>query len=224
MTHLDAGSQFDGWGTLSPGRARAHRPSELTQALHPHPHEDALGRALANVAAALRASFPENLFADLDALAASLARRPSATAIEAAGDRIADLHRLFGAATSIRFRYAHDFLYGYDWARWCQRDPSARRDVGPFDDPFLDYLEQRGHELLGLIAHDDPKYPTLRQEKNRNPFPFRRDREAESRLFRQLAHDGLLPVAAWERAPVLDFTRPFAALREERAMELGLAL
>lgn len=219
---IDLATDFDGWGTLAPGRARARRPSELVLAIGPHPHADALGRALGRIARALRESFPENLFADLDALAGSLANRPSAAAIEDAGERVAALHRLYGAATSIRFRYAHDFLYGYDWARWCQRDPAARAEVGPYDDAFLAYLEERGHELLGLIAHDDPKYPTLRAQKNRNPFPFRRERADETRLFRALAESHLLPVAAWQPRPVLDFTRPWSALREEKARDLGL--
>lgn len=219
---IDLATHFDGWGTLAPGRTRARRPSELVAAIGPHPHASALGSALGRVARALRESFPENLFADLDALAGSLAQRPSAAAIEDAGERVAALHRLYGAATSIRFRYAHDFLYGYDWARWCQRDPAARASVGPYDDAFLAYLEERGHELLALIAKDDPKYPTLRRERSRNPFPFRRERADETRLFRALAHEGLIPVAAWELRPALDFARPWTALREEKARALGL--
>jgi hypothetical protein len=221
---IDLAADFDGWGTLAPGRHRARRPSELVAAIGPHPHAEALGRALAGIAGALRESFPGNLFADLDALAGSLSRRPSAAAIEAAGERIAALHRLYGAATSIRFRYAHDFLYGYDWARWCQREPDARAEVGPYDDAFLGYLEERGHELLVLISKDDTKYPTLRHEQSRNPFSFRRDREAEARLLRALAEEGLIPVAAWELAPSLDFRRPWSALREGRARALGLSV
>jgi hypothetical protein len=222
MTH--ASSDAGAWASLAPDRAWARTAAELAGELSLHPEAASLGAALERVAEALRENFPDNVFGDLDALAGSLARRTSAAAIEASAARIAGLQRLYGASSSIRFRYAHDFLYGYDWARWWQRDPAARAEVGPFDDAFLGYLEERGGELLGLIAADDAKYPTLRHARSRNPFPFRREPADERLLLTALAREGGVPVAAWERAPRLDPGRPFSALREERARALGLAI
>jgi hypothetical protein len=212
------------WASLAPDRTLARTPTELARALSAHPEADSVGAALERVAAALHESFPDNVFGDLDALAGSLARRESGRAIEASAARIVGLQQLYGASSSIRFRYAHDFLYGYDWARWWQRDPAARADIGPFDDPFLGYLEERGRELLGLIAADDAKYPTLRHARSRNPFPFRREPADERLLLTALAREGNVPVAAWQTSPPLDAGRPFSALREARARALGLGL
>jgi hypothetical protein len=216
--------QVAAWASLAPDRDRARTAAELARGFAAHPEAAALGAAIEQVSDALRENFPDNVFGDLDALAGSLARRADARAIEASAARIARLQRLYGASSSIRFRYAHDFLYGYDWARWWQRDPEARAEVGPFDDAFLGYLEERGRELLALIAADDAKYPTLRHARSRNPFPFRREPADERLLLEALAREGGVPVAAWERSPRLDAARPFSALREARARALGLAL
>jgi hypothetical protein len=139
-------------------------------------------------------------------------------------EQVIRLHRLFGQGTPIRFRYVHDFLYGFDWARWVARDPQKRSSVGPYDDVFLDYLEGRGHELLALIERDDAKYPTLRDAAPRNPFPFSREPEAEAEIHRSLARLGLIPVPAWSSEGKSTWDRPYVALREEEARRLGHAL
>ena len=146
----------------------------------------------------------------------------SASASTSALPQIARLQRLYGQDTAIRFRYVHDFIYGYDWAKWVGRDPDLRAGIGPYDAVFLDHLERRAHELLGLIAVDDPVYPGLPDEQARNPFPFSREPEAELRLHRTLAARGLLPLAAWDPAARPVWSRPFAALRAELAAMLGL--
>lgn len=210
---------------------RADGPTSLqalVERVPPEPLRAAFAVALEEIAAAQLYAFPGNLFWDLDALAASLARQacahpsPRAHLFELAG-HIARLQRLFGAETAIRFRYVHDFVYGYDWAKWVKRDPAARAHVGPFDAAFLVYSEKRAGELIELIANDDAKYGRLPDGEARNPFGFSREPEDEIRLFRDLAERDLLPIRAWETAPPLDWEPPYLALREERAAALGLA-
>lgn len=220
MPHSDlvgadaACARFAGWQSLDPRRARAHLPSELAA------DDPSLSPLVVEVSEAMRSSFPQNIFCDLDALTSSLAARPSHLRAEAARKMAAQQH-LYGAATSIRFRYVHDFLYGFDWARWVAREPITRREIGPYDDRFLAYLETRGHELLALIAENDPKYPTLPDQRSRSPFPFSREPEAEAAIHRSLAEKDLLPVAAWRRDAQPVWDRPFVQLREAEARALG---
>lgn len=185
----------------------------------------AFGLALRRIAESMLEAFPDNIFWDLDALAAQLAagaREHGPAWVTAESALVASLQHLFGGGTVIRFRYVHDFLYGFDWAKWVRRDPEARARVGPFDPRFVRVMWQRGHELLALIARDDAKYPRLRGEAARNPFGFRREPDDERRLFRDLAAHDLLPVRAWQRAPRTSFAEPFRERREERARALGL--
>lgn len=187
-----------------------------------------LATGLAEVALAQVASFPENLCCDFEFMAADLLRRARAAPdpvglLRARLGQIARLQRLYGRDTAIRFRYVHDFVYGYDWAKWVGRDPDLRAGVGPYDAAFLDHLERRAHELLGLIAVDDPVYPGLPDDQARNPFPFSREPASELRLHRALAERGLIPIAAWDPDAQPVWSRPFAALRAELAAALGLA-
>jgi hypothetical protein len=211
--------------SLCPERPRATSFAALGRALLHRDISEALGLTFASelerIGDSIRQHFPDNLFWDFDLLAASLLgheeRLGEAAAI------VVRLHELFGTHTPIRFRYVHDFIYGYDWAKWVGRDPDARADNGPYSLEFLRDLEQRGHELLGLIASDDEKYPALAaDELARNPFPFSREPEAESRLHRELGRRCLLPVEAWRVDAAPRAGRPFARLREECARELGL--
>ncbi|MCA9646777.1 MAG: ferrochelatase [Myxococcales bacterium] len=188
--------------------------------------EMAFARGLASIADAEVRNFPENIFWDFDYTAASLLREATASSeparhLSEVCGLIVALQDLFGSATEIRFRYGHDFIYGFDWAKWVRKQPDQRASVGPFDLEFLTFLHQRGHELLELIAEDDAKYPTLRTSEPRNPFEFSRDPEAEAALHESLARDGLLPVESWrvDATPVWD--KPFQRLRRERAMRLG---
>ena len=230
---VDADARLGGWGHRSLAPAREQGRALLSVCgLVAAPGDDAtlvteLARGLAEVALAQVASFPENLCCDFEFMAADLLRRARA-ATDPVGllrerlGQIARLQRLYGQDTAIRFRYVHDFIYGYDWAKWVGRDPDLRAGIGPYDAVFLDHLERRAHELLGLIAVDDPVYPGLPDEQARNPFPFSREPEAELDLHRTLAARGLLPLAAWDPAARPVWSRPFAALRAELAAMLGL--
>ncbi len=184
---------------------------------------------LARVGDAQVRAFPGNLFWDFDAFAASLYAQA-----EAAADPLAlldeicgiacRLMELFGAPSPIRFRYVHDFMYGFDWARWVARDPAARGSIGPFDVPFLRYIFGRGDEIVALIAKGDAKYGPISPNEHRNPFDFSRSPRDEQRLLEDLAARGLVPVRAWESEGDAVWDRPYTALREARARELGLAL
>ena len=223
---IDARVLDSGARTLAPGRARATPVSELTTAA-PSSLRTALGEALCVVVHAQLEAFPQNLFWDLDALASSILAQALTTPepethLRQSAAIIARLQALFGCHSPVRFRYAHDFVYGFDWAKWVSRDPS-RADVGPYDRAFLEFTERRGHELLALIAEDDEKYPKLADGSTRNPFGFSREPQDEARLFTSLASQDLLPVRAWEAHPSPRWDRPFHALREQVA-SAGLAL
>lgn len=178
---------------------------------------------------AIAAAFPHNLLWDLEyPLAASLrvaqdASDPVAT-LSGRLEALAALQRLFGDSTVVHFRYIHDFIYGFDWARWVARDPEGRADVGPFDPPFVAAMHKRGAELIATIAKGtDEKYPPLSQGTHRNPFPFRREPKAELAILRALARDDALPVRAWDVDAIPVWDRPFASMREQMAASLGYA-
>ena len=214
--------------TLNPNADRPTSLRALAETLAPGPLRTPFAMALERVGRAQLDAFPGNLFWDMDALAASLVRqarrspRPARRLAELAG-HVARLQNLFGSETAIRFRYVHDFVYGYDWAKWVKRDRENRADVGPFDATFLAYSERRAGELMQLIAQDDDKYGRLPDGKARNPFGFSREPKDEIRLFRDLAERDLLPIRAWELDPPLDWEPPYLALREERAEALRIA-
>ena len=77
---------------------------------------------------------------------------------------LVDVQARYGARSAIRFRYVHDFIYGYDWARWVAREPETRTAIGPYDPVFLKRMRDRADELLELIADERRELPTARAE------------------------------------------------------------
>lgn len=210
---------------LSLGGGRATTLVELVE-MH-GPRSEVLMRSLHRVAAAQLDSFPETIFWDFDALAAHLAELETKSVdprldLARVSSTIAALQHLFGHRTPIHFRYVHDFMFGYDWAKWVAREPDARANVGPFDERFLRYMWRRGHELLLLIANDDEKYPKLSSGRPRNPFGFSREPSDERKLLETLAKADEIPVRAWEPSPRPTWNRPFQQLRDQRAVSLGI--
>lgn len=190
----------------------------------------AFARSLSGIASAIQRNFPGNLFWDLDFMAARLARIGSeapplerASSVQRAAQAIIALQNQFSHASRIQFRYSHDFLYGFDWAKWVARAPDARAHVEPFGLEFVQGMQQRGDEIIALIASDDAKYPNISPGTDRNPFQFARDPRAEELLHRDLAQRNLLPLTAWEVDAQPAWDRPYAELRNERARALGLA-
>lgn len=208
----------------------------------------ALRAGLVDVDRALRAHFPDNVYGDLDAMVhdfvtAVLDLEPAraAAALTRRFAAVAELFSRYGEHGPIRFRYAHDLLYGFDWAKWRWRAVHGERgvgeipspvfgDPGPWSLPFLKRMRCRACELEGLIAAGDETYPPLDDvvsegdAAHRNPFRFARDLDAETRLYRELAASELVPVAAWSAAADRRdvWSRPYAALREQVARRLGL--
>ncbi len=234
LLEVDALLVARGWirRSLAPGRELARSLLEVfTRAVHADDGEatrGALADGLAELAVAMQVSFPDNLCCDLDLLAADCLRRARAAAdppalVTACFEQLCRLQRLYGRDTAIRFRYVHDLVYGFDWAKWVGRDPDLRASVGPFDFAFLDHLERRADVMLGLISVDDAVYGALTDDQARNPFPFSREPAAELTLHRDLAARGLIPVAAWDPAAWPTWRRNYAALRVERAAALGLS-
>ncbi|MBW2508528.1 MAG: ferrochelatase [Deltaproteobacteria bacterium] len=214
--------------TLDPRRARATPLSEVVGALAEPAELPHLAAAAAAVAEAQLDSFPENVLWDFDYYLSSIhaqARETSSYAahLERLMDRTVGLMRLYGQRSTIRFRYVHDFIYGFDWARWVRRDSSARKDSGPFSLRFLEQVERRGKDILTLIDEDDALYHKLSGSGSRNPFAFSRDPDDELLLYRRLAERGCIPVEAWRLDARPDASRDFDALREEVAEGLGLA-
>ncbi|MBK7824568.1 hypothetical protein [Nannocystis sp.] len=231
-----AGRELDlhGWvrRSLAPGRELAGELVAVCSAAALPDDDDAtlvaLAEGVAELCAAQRQSFPDNLCCDLEFLVAQALRRARprpdpAAALTQQLARMSRLQRLYGGDTAIRFRYVHDFVYGFDWAKWVGRDPDLRAQVGPFDPEFLDHLERRAQALFELIDADDEVYGQLDGEHSRNPFPFSREPVDELRLHRDLAARGLVPVAAWDPDAQPCWRRPYAALRIARAEALGLS-
>ena len=214
--------------TLDPDRSLATRLSDVVTALAEPPELRHLAAAASAVAEAQLQSFPENVLWDFDFYLASIhAEACESPSYVAHLDRVMEitvgLMRLHGQQSTIRFRYVHDFIYGFDWARWVRRDPGARLDTGPFSLRFLEQIETRGRDILTLIEADDAHYPKLSGPGARNPFSFSRDPDEELALYRRLAERGSIPVEAWRLDAQPDASRDFDRLREEAAESLGLA-
>lgn len=222
--------------TLAPGRERATSLCHLARQLCEKHADTSLDRPdvfaevgwfLLETSEAIALHFPENIFWDLDYPAFFMVERALGSELGPveylanARQRIARLMSLYGVHGSIRFRYAHDFLYGFDWARWVDRDPSHAHEL-PFDTGFLEYSRARGHQLLELIDAKDEKYPPIDERARRNPFAFSRDLEDETALHKALSADGQIPVNAWDPAHTPRPGRTFSEARDAVAKRLGL--
>ncbi|MGH1344707.1 MAG: ferrochelatase [Nannocystales bacterium] len=218
--------------TLEPGRTRARLHTELCDRLLLPSDSVALKEAfitgLVVAIDAMLVAFPDNLLWDLEGLAAKQLEQARcsddpAETLRHLWSRIAALQHLFGSQGPIRFRYIHDFVYGFDWAKWVAADPSCRAEVGPYDAAFIERMHRRGGELLELIAAGDSKYGPLEGPQARNPFGFSRTPADELALHRRLATQNALPVRAWDHSAKPDWQRPYAQLREEAAQALRIS-
>lgn len=173
--------------------------------------------------------FPENIFWDYSYLCHQVYRKSVFTknpekSIEAYISKLIKLLKVFGRESNICFRYMHDFLYGFDWARWVRKAPKKRVAINPFDLQFLEYLCKRAKELELLISENDKKYNQIEKGEFRNPFFFSRAPKDEARLLQSLATDGLIPVSVWEFNCTPNWSKSFSELRAERAVELSIPI
>jgi hypothetical protein len=173
-------------------------------------------------------NFPENIFWDFDFLVSSMLRQ-ALTAEEGAiaflkvfGEKMISLTEMFGNKTEIRFRYVHDFMYGFEWARWVQKEPQNRAHIEPFSLVFFDYLLVKGKELLQRINHGQVISYKLCETGYRNPFTFSREPEDEYRLLTCLAEEELIPVAVWNWNASPVWNKPFQEMRQQLALKLNI--
>jgi hypothetical protein len=173
-------------------------------------------------------NFPENIFWDFDFLVSSMLRQ-ALIADEGAvpflnffGKKMVRLTEMFGNKTEMRFRYVHDFMYGFDWARWVQKEPQNRAHIEPFGLVFFDYLLAKGKELLQRINHGQVISYTLCETGYRNPFTFSREPEDEYRLLTYLAEEQLIPVAVWNWNASPVWNKPFQEMRQQLALKLDI--
>jgi hypothetical protein len=187
----------------------------------------ALADTLKPILDALLQNFPENIFWDFDFLVNSMLRQALSAENDAVcflksfGEQVALLMKLFGKKTEIRFRYIHDFMYGFEWAKWVQKQPQTRAKIEPFSPIFLDYLLSKGKEILQRIGHDDV-YHQIQGNSYRNPFCFSREPEDECSLLTYLAAHQLIPVTAWNWNAQPIWNKPFHQQREQISLQLGI--
>lgn len=173
-------------------------------------------------------NFPENIFWDFDFTVSSMVRQAlvaeegAIAFLECFGKKMVLLIELFGIKKEIRFRYVHDFIYGFDWARWVQKEPQTRSDSEPFSLVFLDYLLIKGEKLVKRINYGQVTSYNLGNTGHRNPFDFSREPEDERLLLTSLAKEKLIPVEAWnwDTSPV--WNQPFQEMRQQLALELNI--
>ena len=172
-------------------------------------------------------NFPENIFWDFDFIVSSMLEQALSSAVpidllEDFGNKIVLLMDMFGRESEIRFRYIHDFMYGFEWARWVKKKPEQRANSDPFCLHFLDSLLSKGEEILQSIKKDDVKYPQISGKRYRNPFCFSREPEDERCLLTYLAARECIPVAAWEWNAVGVWDKPFYQIREDASKQLNI--
>ena len=172
--------------------------------------------------------FPENIFWDTDHLFFSAyleiekASKPNEF-LEEYMDVLMGLLKLFGRHSTIKFRYLHDFTYGFDWAKWVKKKPNERQKTGPFHLSFLKRMHKRGKELEDLILKNDKKYHQLeKSQKFRNPFLFLREPAEEQRLLLYLSKLDFIPVKCWDANDQPNWQKPFDAERNKISKELGI--
>ena len=173
-------------------------------------------------------NFPENIFWDFDFLVSSMLRQAlnaddgAIAFLKVFGKKMVCLTEMFGNKTEIRFRYVHDFMYGFEWARWVQKEPQKRAHIEPFSPLFLDYLLVKGKELLQRINHGQVVSYKLCETGYRNPFTFSREPEDEYRLLTYLAEEQLIPVAVWNWNASPVWNKPFQEMRQQLALKLNI--
>ncbi|UKO99831.1 hypothetical protein [Nostoc sp. UHCC 0870] len=173
-------------------------------------------------------NFPENIFWDFDFMVSSMlyqalnTEEDAANFLETFTNKMVLLTELFGINNEIRFRYVHDFIYGFDWAKWVQKDPQQRTFIEPFSLIFLDYLLTKANEIIQRIHRGKSQSYKLCDNGFRNPFTFSREPEDEYRLLTHLAKAELIPVAAWDWNASPIWNQPFQERREELALELNI--
>ena len=119
-------------------------------------------------------------------------------------DLLLELQRRGGRHSTIRFGTS-SFTYGFDWAKRVGREPARPARWAP-SMGVLTYLRPR-HRAGSPIERDDRTYPTLVDDRPRNPS-FRRHPEAEQAIFEAMAREGE-PAHTWRVDAEPRWDRPF---------------
>ncbi|MBW4611424.1 MAG: hypothetical protein KME22_30595 [Hassallia sp. WJT32-NPBG1] len=172
-------------------------------------------------------NFPENIFWDFDFLVSSMLNQAlvaddAVEFLQCFGGKMVSLLELCGIKRKIRFRYVHDFMYGFDWARWVQKEPETRANEEPFSLKFLDYLLAKCEEILQRICLKKANYYKPCGKGYRNPYCFSREPEDECRMLRYLAANELIPVRVWNWNTQPVWNKPFQQLREQLSLKLNI--
>ncbi|TGL58139.1 hypothetical protein EHQ58_12210 [Leptospira ognonensis] len=170
--------------------------------------------------------FPENIFWDFDFLIFRLTENSLFSSdfketFLTLSNQILKIFALFGAHSSIQFRYIHDLIYGYDWLKWMLEKRLLDENADPFGMPFLNYIHARGEELVCLIQKNDKDYPQIKGVY-RNPFLFSRTSEEEIKLHKDLSSSGNIPIEAWSIIATPRSDKNYSMIRLERSKELGI--
>lgn len=187
-----------------------------------------LADAVEPIVHAQLSNFPDNIYWDFDFMVhnmlnqALIAKEGAFDFLNTFTDKVVSLMNLFGIKTQIHFRYIHDFMYGFEWAKWVKKDPYARFHTEPFGIIFLDYILSRGQEMIQLINLNDTKYYQLTDSAYRNPFSFSREPECECRLLSYMAEEELIPVPAWDWNACPMWNKPFQQIRQELSVQLDI--
>ncbi|BDA79390.1 hypothetical protein LPTSP3_g23200 [Leptospira kobayashii] len=171
--------------------------------------------------------FPENIFWDFDYMIMKIVGNSAYSeqgfrqSMDLTVEKILNIFFIFGKNSSIKFRYIHDFIYGYDWLKWMLEKKHPGDEIDPYGVSFLDYIGHRGMEMISLIAKNDSNYPEL-NGLYRNPFLFSRSDEDEIHLLKDLAASGNIPIEAWDRYANPKSDRNYSKIRLERSEQMGI--
>ncbi|TGN14038.1 hypothetical protein [Leptospira ilyithenensis] len=171
--------------------------------------------------------FPENIFWDFDYMIMKIVNNsidPEQDFLQSmslTAGKILNIFSIFGKNSAIKFRYIHDFIYGYDWLKWILEKKQPGDETDPYGVCFLDYIGHRGMEMISLVGKNDTNYPELNGEY-RNPFLFSRSDEDEINLLTNLARSGNIPIEAWDRYANPKSDRNYSKIRLERSEQMGI--
>ena len=194
----------------------------LAQTMIPDVHQfDEVMMATITVAHIQLDCFPKNIFWDLDGFVKVFWSLKSTSEIKGCIEQLERLYRAFSEGQT-RFQYAHDLIFGFDWARWVQKDPVTRASIGPFEATFLDRMEHRHQQLVEEVkGRDSEKYPYMKEletnEGFRNPFGFSREYEDEIAVMTELAAQNFIPVPFWNIDFQAEWDKPYERVRKQIA-------
>ncbi|MFK7873810.1 MAG: hypothetical protein AB8C84_11710 [Oligoflexales bacterium] len=215
--------------SLCPNRDCAHTLEDIGERLQTslsHEQQNAVMQSLTSIAMTQLECFPKNIFWDFDGFVSVLLKKTDFLSQRACVEHFQKLYKAFSRGQT-RFQYAHDLIYGFDWARWVQKDPENHVDFGPFDECFLNRMSQRHDELVEEVEkRSSSRYPYVagldHGQGYRNPFEFSRNFEDEKDLMERLALIDYIPVPFWDMNFKAVWDKDFEEKRKEISQRTSL--